>query len=61
MINQINSLTIKFYINLSQITNTNNASIFFRKLSQVHDFVQTHCNNLNNPFHIGIRKWIINQ
>ena len=30
---------------------------FFRKRSQSHDYVQTHCNARNNPFHFACRKW----
>ena len=29
----------------------------FRKLSDNREYVQTHCNNLNNPFHSACRKW----
>ena len=29
---------------------------FFKKLSQNRDYVQTHCNNRNNPFHFACRK-----
>ena len=29
---------------------------FYRKLSRNRDFVQTHCNNLNTPFHFACRK-----
>ena len=62
--NQINKLTIKFsshlrYIDIiyylkSQIPMCHRN--FFRVLSQNCDYVQTHCNNLNNPFHFACRK-----
>ena len=29
----------------------------FIKLSQNHDYVQTHCNDSNNLFHFPCRKW----
>ena len=32
---------------------------FFRKLSQNRVYIQTHCNNLNNPFHFACRKWYL--
>ena len=32
---------------------------FFKKLSQNRDYVQTHCNDLNNPFHFACRKWYL--
>ena len=30
---------------------------FFRKLSQNRDYIQTHCNKLNNPLHFACCKW----
>ena len=32
---------------------------FFRKLSQNPDYHQTHCNDLNNPFHFACRRWYL--
>ena len=32
---------------------------FFETLSQSRDYVQTHCNDRNNPFHFACRKWIL--
>ena len=32
---------------------------FFRKLSQSRDYVQTHCNDLNNPFHVACPNWCL--
>ena len=29
---------------------------FLRKLSQNHEYVKTHCNDRNNPFHFACRK-----
>ena len=34
---------------------------FFRIMSQNPDYVQTNCNDINNPFHFAIRKWMIKQ
>ena len=28
----------------------------FRKISQNREFVKTHCNELNNPFHFAYRR-----
>ena len=33
---------------------------FFKKLSQNRDYVQTHCNDRNNPFHFACQTWIEN-
>ena len=30
----------------------------FETISQTPDYVKTHCNDLNNPFHFSNRKWI---
>ena len=30
---------------------------FFGKISQNPGIIQTHSNNLNNPFHFACRKW----
>ena len=32
---------------------------FFRKLSQNHEYIQTHCNDRNNLFHFACRKWYL--
>ena len=48
------------YTLLSKITNTYNASSLFQKNSpQNHDYVQTYCNDLKNPFHFACRKWYL--
>ena len=65
--NQILKLTIKTYSNLSNINIQyylkHRIPImhrhFFKKISQNHENVQTHCNNLNNPFHFACRKWYL--
>ena len=31
----------------------------FKKLSQNHEYVQTHCIDRNDPFHFACRKWFI--
>ena len=33
---------------------------FFKKLSRNRDYVQTHCNDRNNPFHFACQTWIEN-
>ena len=30
---------------------------FLKKISQNPDYIQTHCNVRNNPFHFACRKW----
>ena len=30
---------------------------FFKVISQNPEYVKTHCNDRNNPFHFAIRKW----
>ena len=32
---------------------------FFRINSQKPEYVQTHCKDLNNPFHFVCRKWML--
>ena len=34
---------------------------FFRIISRNPDYVTTHCNDLNNPLKIAIRKWMNEQ
>ena len=34
---------------------------FFKIITENPDYVKNHCNDRNNPFHFGIRKWMINQ
>ena len=60
----MNKLTIKFYKNLSNIIIQRYLKHripilhrqFFKRLSQNPDYVQTHCNDLNNPFRFACRK-----
>ena len=66
ILNQINKLTIKIYshqryINISYYLKHRIPKMhrqFFKKLSQNNDYVQTHCNDRNNPFHFAYQKWI---
>ena len=32
---------------------------FFKIPTQNHEYVQTHCKNLNNPFRFARRKWYL--
>ena len=64
----MNKLTIKIYshqqhINLSYYLKHRIAIMhrqFFKILSQNRDYVQTHCNDRNNPFHFACQTWIKN-
>ena len=63
--NQINKLTIKIYSNLSNINIHYHLKLgspplhrlFFIKISQNRDYIQTHCNNRRNSFHFACRQW----
>ena len=65
---QINKLTIKLYshqryINISYYLNHRIPIMhrqYFKILSQNRDYVQTHCNDRNNPFHFACQNWIKN-
>ena len=65
--NQINKLTIKIYSHLRYINIHYYKKLripimhlhFFRKLSQNQDYIQTHCNDQNNPFHFECRIWCL--
>ena len=67
-INQINKLTIKIYshqryINISCYLKHRIPIMhrqFFKILSRNRDYVQTHCNDRNNPFRFACQKWIKN-
>ena len=58
IIDQINKLTIKIYSNLSYINIHYHLKLgasplhrqFFMKLLKNRDYIQTHCNDLHNPF-----------
>ena len=68
ILNQINKLTIKIfshqrYINISYYLKHRIPRMhrqFFKIPSKNHDFVQTHCNDRNNPFHLAFQIWIKN-
>ena len=32
---------------------------FFETISQNPEYLKTHCNDLNNPFHFACRKWYL--
>ena len=63
---QINKLTIKIYshqryINISYYLKHRIPIMhrqFFKILSQNRDYVQTYCNDGNNPFHFACQTWI---
>ena len=63
--NQINNFKIKIYSNLSNINIHYHLKLgasplhrqFFRKISKNRDYIQTHCNDRRNPFHIACRRW----
>ena len=65
---QINKLTIKIYshqqyINIIYYLKHRIPIMhrqFFKILSQNRDYVQTHCNDRNNPFHFACQTWIKN-
>ena len=63
--NHINKLTIKIYSNLS---NKNihyylkhqipmGQRLLFRRIAQNRDYIQTRCNDINNPFQFACRQW----
>ena len=63
--NQINKLTIKIYSNLSSINIhyylkhqiPMGQRLFFRSIAQNRDYIETHCNDINNRFHFACRQW----
>ena len=68
ILNQINKLTIKIYshqrfINISYYLKHRIPIMHrqvFIKLLKNRDYVQTHCNDRNNPFHFACQIWIKN-
>ena len=66
--NQINKLTIKIYshqrfINISYYLKHRIPIMqrqFFKILTKNRDYVETHCNDRNNPFHFACQTWIEN-
>ena len=63
--NHINKLTRKIHSNLSYINIHCHLKLgashlhrqFFIKLLKNRDYIQTHCNDLNNPFHYACHQW----
>ena len=63
--NQINKLTIKILSNLSHINIHYHLRLgappihrqFFIKLLKNRDYIETHCNDIYNPFHFACRQW----
>ena len=63
--NQINKLTIKIYSNLSYINIHYHLRLgapplhrqFFIKLLKNREYIQTHCNDRRNTFHLACRQW----
>ena len=61
----INKLTIKIYSNLSNINIHYHLTLgasplhrrFFINLLKNPDYIQTHCNDIYNPFHFACRQW----
>ena len=31
--------------------------LFFRRIAKNRDYIQSHCNDINNPFHFACRQW----
>ena len=65
--NQINIFKIEIYSNLSYIKIHYHLRLgasplhyrFFINLSKNRDYIRTHCNDLNNPFHFACRQWFL--
>ena len=63
--NHINKLTIKIYSNLSNININYHLKLgasplhrqFFKILPRNRDYIQTHCNDINIPFHFACQQW----
>ena len=63
--NQINKLTIKIYSNLQNINIHYHLKLgapplhrqFFINLLKNRDYIETHCNDINNPFPFACRQW----
>ena len=63
--NHIIKLTIKIYSNLSNINTLYylkhqipmGQRLFFRRIAKNHDYIQSHCNDINNPFQFACRQW----
>ena len=65
ILNQINIFKIKIYSNLSNINIHYYLKLgiplchrlFFRRIAQNCEYIQTHCNDRRNPFHFACRQW----
>ena len=63
--NQINNFKIEIYSNLSYINIHYHLRLgasplhyrFFINLLKNRDYIQTHCNDYRNPFHLACRQW----
>ena len=63
--NQINIFKIKLLSNLSNINIHYYLKLqipmchrlFFRRIPQNRDYIQTFCNDIRNPFHFACRQW----
>ena len=63
--NQTNKLTIKIYSDLSSMNIhyylkhqiPMGQRLFFRRIAQNRDYIQTHCIDINKPFHFACRQW----
>ena len=61
----IKKLTIKIYSNLSNINIhyylkhriPMGQRLFFRRIAKNRDYIQSHCNDINNPFHFACSQW----
>ena len=67
-LDQINNFTIKIYSNISYMNIDYRLKLsqtpplyynFFRNLARNHDYIQTHCNDINNPFQFACRQWYL--
>ena len=64
---EVNKLTVQIYSNLSNITIHYHLKLglpplnrlFFIKISQSRDFVQTHCNDRRHAFRFACRQWYL--
>ena len=64
---QINKLTIKiysnlFYINIHYLLTLGAPPLhyrFFKNLLKNPDYIETHCNDINNPFQFACRQWFL--
>ena len=64
--NQLNNFKIKIYSNISYMNIDYRLKLsqtppffynFFRKIAYNRDYIQTHCHDLNNPFHFACHQW----